>query len=84
MVITALESDAGMESNDRNFIFEVCVAVLLNTVDNEVGILGFFCSAFGLTVFSDNTIFYCYVSRFPKIAQHPLAVPRYIPCPWNF
>ena len=51
VVVTALESDAGMDSNERNFIFGVCVAVLLNTVGNEVGILGLFCSAVVLNVF---------------------------------
>lgn len=51
VVVTALESDAGMDSNDRNFIFGGCVAVLLNSVGNEVGILGLFRSAVILNVF---------------------------------
>lgn len=55
VVVTALESDAGMDSNDRNFIFGVCVAVLLNSVGNEVGILGLFRSAVILNVFADDT-----------------------------
>lgn len=76
VVVTALESDAGMDSNDRNFIFGVCGGPAQSCRQRSWNSRALsFCrryrcfERFQMMKVHVCLDIYCYVSLFPKIAS---------------